>query len=443
VTVDYFSPYNNHVLDSGDLDLGSGGPTLLPDYGQPDSPGTSTHPKLLVGGGKAGTIYLIDRDNMGKFGVTDNTVQDCVAAVSSTFSVPAYFNGTLYTTPGFGGTAVSWPVTTGTIVTSSAQNSPDLMGFPGCSPSISANGTTNGIVWLIDYGSQELRAYDATNLASELWTSNQNATRDALGSAVKFACPTPVNGRVYVGTANDLVAYGPLGSPPTAPTNLSASATGPATSSLTWTDNATDATQFLIERSGNGVTFTQIGTEGVNQNTYSDSGLSPQTTYYYRVRASNAYEGVSYSDYTNVASITTPSLYQAYFASYGLTDPAVIAPMADPANDGIPNLLKYAFSLDPTVADVNGAGLPTTTTQNGYLTISFVQRVVQGVPSPDLTYTVQVSSDLINWSSGPSATSQVSVTSLTATTQMVTVSDSTQTSPGSPRFIRVSVGSNP
>ncbi len=302
--VDYFAPYNNHTLDSGDKDVGSGGPTLLPD-----AAGSTAHPHLIIGAGKEGKFYLVDRDNMGKFGTTDNIVQTFAMANSGSFCVSAYFNGRFYTTAGYGGVTASWPLANAAITTGSGQSSPDTIAFPGCSPYVSANGTTNGVVWVVDKGTGQLRAYDATNLASELWTSNLNATRDALGSAVKFSVPTPVNGHVYVGTADHLVVYGPPippTAPPAAPTALSASATGPSTIALAWTDNSNNENGFRIERSSDGVNFMEVATVGVNQTTYGDSGLSSQATYSYRVRAANLYNTLSYSAYTNIASATTP-----------------------------------------------------------------------------------------------------------------------------------------
>jgi len=307
VTVDYFCPHDQANLNSSDLDLGSGGPTLLPD-----SAGSTGHPHLLVGGGKAGKVYLIDRDNMGKFGVSDNVVQETTSVSSGLYSVPTFFNGQLYATnaandfTGIPGPTLSWPVTNGAIVTASQQQSSDTFGFPGATEYISANGTSNAILWTIDHGTSQLRAYNATNLSSELWTSNGNATRDALGSSVKFAVPTPANGHVYVGTADHLIVYGPL-SAPTAPTALNAVATNSTATYLSWTDNANNETGFSIERSPDGNIYTQINTVGANVLQYADSAsLSAQTTYFYRVRAFNSYNSTTtYSAYTNVANTTT------------------------------------------------------------------------------------------------------------------------------------------
>ncbi|HEY7390114.1 MAG TPA: hypothetical protein VH640_16480, partial [Bryobacteraceae bacterium] len=109
------------------------------------------------------------------------------------------------------------------MATTPQSQSPTAFQFPGCVPTISANGTSNGIVWAIDQQGL-LRAYDAANLASELYNSNQNSTRDSLGSPVRFSVPTVANGRVYIPTQNALVVYGPL----TPPITVSNAASGNA-----------------------------------------------------------------------------------------------------------------------------------------------------------------------------------------------------------------------
>lgn len=304
---DYFSPYNNQALSGNDTDLGAGGPTILPD-----SVGSAAHPHLLSGSGKEGKLYLLDRDNMGKFATSDAlAVQTVNGSLNSCFSTTAYFNGRVYATSGFGGTMVSWPLTNATITTGGIQNTPDQIAFPGCSPSISANGTTNGVLWLVDKGTGQLRAYNPANIASQLWTSNLNAARDGLGAAVKFSVPTPVNGKVYVGTADHLVAYG-LPAPPTAapaaPSGLKIGTVGPSTIALSWVDNSANEAGFSIERSSDNVNFSEVGTVGVNQVTFSDSGLSSQATYRYRVRAFNSFNTLSYSNYTTIVAGTTSSL---------------------------------------------------------------------------------------------------------------------------------------
>jgi hypothetical protein len=84
--------------------------------------------------------------------------------------------------------------------------------YPGSTPSVSANGTSNGIVWAIEHKSTSvLHAYKASDLSKELYNSNQAAgNRDHFGSASHFGTPTIVNGKVYVGTTNGVAVFGLL-----------------------------------------------------------------------------------------------------------------------------------------------------------------------------------------------------------------------------------------
>jgi hypothetical protein len=135
-------------------------------------------------------------------------VQSLSGAIGGLFGNPAYFNNALY----FCGAADQmkmYPVSNAQMTATPASQSAVTFGFPGCVPTISANGTSNGIVWAIDQ-SGILHAYDATNLANELYNTNQNSSRDSLGSAVKFSVPTVANGKVYAGTQNSLAVYGLL-----------------------------------------------------------------------------------------------------------------------------------------------------------------------------------------------------------------------------------------
>jgi hypothetical protein len=205
---DYFTPYNQSSLDSVDTDLGSGGVLLLP-------PQSGAHPNLLLSAGKEGTLYLVDRDDMGKYNASGDTqiVQEVTNAVGGVFGMPAYFNGAVYIGAG-SDSLKAFSLTDGKLATSPTTHSSFVFGFPGTTPSISANGSTNGIVWALDTsaagsgGPAVLHAFDATNLANELYNSSQNASRDQLGPAVKFAVPTVANGKVYVGTGNSLTVFG-------------------------------------------------------------------------------------------------------------------------------------------------------------------------------------------------------------------------------------------
>jgi fibronectin type 3 domain-containing protein len=300
--VDYFTPFNQDGLNNGDVDLGSGGTMLLPV-----SVGSTRHAHLLVGMGKEGRMYLVDRDNMGKFDPnTDHVVQELPGATAyGVWSSPAFFNNTIYYV-GQGDVGRTYSVSNATFSTSPTSLTPDGYAYPGSTPSISANGSSMGITWDLDRGSNQLRAYDATNYGTELYTSAQAANnRDQLGSVVKFTVPLVANGMVYVGTANSVAFYGILSqgtSPPPAPSNLNAVGIGASQISLTWQDNSSDESGFKVERSSDGINFSQIALVPTNGTAYADSGLQANTTYYYRVRATNSYGD---SAYTNIASAST------------------------------------------------------------------------------------------------------------------------------------------
>ncbi|HQU45301.1 MAG TPA: DUF4214 domain-containing protein, partial [Pirellulales bacterium] len=161
---------------------------------------------------KQGTVYLVNNDSMSGFNPTsDQVTQEAPGLFGSVYSTPAYFNGTLYYAT-VGGHAEAFSLTNGALSTSPSSTSVDSFGYPGATPTISANGTANGIVWMIDGGSNELRAYEASNLGVELYNSDQAAGgRDTLGTAVKFNVPTVADGEVFVGTSNALVIYGLTG----------------------------------------------------------------------------------------------------------------------------------------------------------------------------------------------------------------------------------------
>lgn len=206
---DYFTPYDQGNLDSGDVDVASGGPLLLPDQ-----PGL--HPQELIQVGKAGSIYVIDRTNMGHFNPQNNSqiVQNLTGQLGGIYGTPAYWNGNVY----FGASydaLKAFSLTNGMLSSVPISSSALTFTYPGATPSISANGNNNAILWVLQTDSQNsgnevLRAYDATNLANELYDSNQNLARDNPGGVVKYAVPTIINGKVYAGSANAINVYGDL-----------------------------------------------------------------------------------------------------------------------------------------------------------------------------------------------------------------------------------------
>jgi hypothetical protein len=208
VITDYFTPYNQASLSSGDLDLGSTAALLLPAN-------SSTHPHEALGAGKNGHAYLVDRDNMGKFNSTSNAqiVQELKGVFpGGVYTTPAYWQGKVYFIA-TGDVIKQFSWSSGKLSSSPTAKGAHAYPYPGSNPTISANGSTNGIVWAVEKntsGIAVLHAYNAANVASELYKSSKNAARDSAGSAVKFVVPTVANGKVYVGTTSKLVVYGLL-----------------------------------------------------------------------------------------------------------------------------------------------------------------------------------------------------------------------------------------
>ena len=222
--LDYFTPFNQSCLQQTDADLGSSGPLLEP-----------TH-NVIVAAGKEGRIYVVDRSNMGHYTSIANpcnnlnrTDVDKVLQESSRgqvgglFNTPTYWNGYVYLASVNRPTGAYQIANNGTFNSFAPRSStPEAFGFTGGNLVISSSGNSNGILWTIDRGDANgpaLRAYNATNLANELYNSNQNAN-DALSGFVKFTCPIVANGEVFVPSSTSLTIYGPItGSTPPPPTS--------------------------------------------------------------------------------------------------------------------------------------------------------------------------------------------------------------------------------
>ncbi len=233
--IDYFTPWNQSVLATNDWDVASGGVTLLPTL--------PNGKQLLVVQAKEGKIFLVDQNNMGKYcpnltpactnGDT-NIVQEVLGATVGVWGVPAYWNGNVYWGPANGNTKTPDSLSafsfnaggSGLMSTAATSKSAQTFNYGAPVPSVSANGTTNGIVWGVDDETyaftctastgtdcQTLYAFDATNLANLLYTSNQAANyRDVPvgGGAVKYITPIIANGKVYFGGQASVSAFGLL-----------------------------------------------------------------------------------------------------------------------------------------------------------------------------------------------------------------------------------------
>jgi hypothetical protein len=206
---DYFEMSNQGAENGSDEDLGSGGALVLPDL--QDSSNQTRH--LAVGAGKDANIYIVDRDAMGKFNPnTNNIYQEIQGALSGmVFSMPAYFNNTVYY-GAVGDNIKAFAITKAQLGSTPTSQTSSAFGYPGATPSISANGTSNAILWIAENGGNAvLHAYDATNLAHELYNSNQaSGGRDQFGAGNKFITPMITNGKVYVGTTNGVGVFGLL-----------------------------------------------------------------------------------------------------------------------------------------------------------------------------------------------------------------------------------------
>jgi hypothetical protein len=294
---DYFTPFDQDSLNSTDNDLGSAGVVLLPD-----SVGSTNHPHLVVAGSKTGTIYLLDRDNLGQFNPAGNTqiVQVLSNAVGGMWSSPAYFNGTLYYV-GSGDVLNAFSISSGTINTNPTSQSSDTFGFPGATPSISAKGISDAIVWAIQSdafasGPAVLHAYDATDVSQELYSSDMAGSRDEPGNAVKFTVPTVANGKVYVGAQYSLSVYG-LIAPQASFIGSPTSGTPPLTVVFTDLSGGIITNRFWDFGDGNTTntallsvthTYTAVGTNNVSLAVSGPFGLDALTRTNYIVVANPA-----------------------------------------------------------------------------------------------------------------------------------------------------------
>lgn len=200
---DYFTPFDQANLSATDFDLGSSGLTLLLNQG------------LGVNAGKAGKIYLVDLNSLGKFqsGSDSQIVQSIGGAVGTgpddlDYSTAVYWNGNVYYV-GDQDKVKQFQLSNGKLSTSPIVST-NSYGYPGANMSISSNGNSNGILWVIEASGQNvLHAYDATDVGTELYNSDQAGGRDHFGTAVRFTVPTIVNGRVYVAGQNFTI-FGPI-----------------------------------------------------------------------------------------------------------------------------------------------------------------------------------------------------------------------------------------
>jgi hypothetical protein len=414
---DYFTPWNQFTLQANDTDLGSGGLLILPDQ-----PGAFPHE--LLGAGKQGQIYLINRDQMttgnkhfDATNVYDFVVQTNLGQIKGSYDTPAYFNGRFYYA-GNGDKLKLFSVTNGLLSGTAVSTSSRTFNFPGATPSVSANGTNNGIVWALQMpttlgGPGTLVACNTTNLSTELYNSSQAAgSRDQLGAGVKFAVPTVADGKVFVGSSNSVSVFGLLAG--TFSFNSPNYSVPESNTTATVTVNRMDGTNGAVQVSyatvaggtaSNGVDYTSV-TGALNWT----NGESDPKTFTVPVLGntlvqSNVTLNLALSNPTNGASalglqstavltIIEPPIDTWKLAYFGANanDAAIAGDSADPEHDGIVNLLAYAYAFNPLVSSTN----PFTGNLAGN---QFQLHFPRNTSASDITFIVQSSVDLITWNS--------------------------------------------
>ena len=205
---DYFTPHDQEMLSKKDLDLGAGGPLLLPDQ-------NGAHSHLALVGGKDGNLFVIDRDRMGQYHAASDEVVQTVKLKGSLHAAPAYWNGHVYV---FGDADVLHELLLNGGKLERAHDGSMGPVDPGATPTVSANGDRDGIVWTVSTRNWEiiperlavLHAFDAADVSREIYNSEQEFDRDRAGISVRFTIPSVVNGRVYVGTRSEVNVYGLL-----------------------------------------------------------------------------------------------------------------------------------------------------------------------------------------------------------------------------------------
>ncbi len=208
---DYFEMDNQQSENAGDRDLGAGGVVLLPDV--KDASGQPMH--LAISAGKDATLYVLNRDSVGKSSPNDENIYQKLTGVlpRGIWSTPAYFNNTIYYGPVFSPIR-AFSISNAKLSPNATAQTPNAFGYPGATPSISANGASSGIVWAVEMvattSPSVLHAYDTSTL-NELYNSNQaSGGRDLFGNGNKYITPTIVNGKVFVGTPNGVAVFGLL-----------------------------------------------------------------------------------------------------------------------------------------------------------------------------------------------------------------------------------------
>jgi hypothetical protein len=470
--VDFFVPSNVLDLNYQDEDLGSGGVMLLPASVTSTVPGHIGDP-MLVTGGKEGRIYLIDQDNMGGYNTSypstfsggnpavgpDPSTYDRVLGEYSVngvdngsnevYDTPAYFpNGSapvFYVGLGSTDTKPYWQFNVSSFQASqsppgsASANTPanatsNDFGSRSTTATISANGSSNAIVWTLDVnqnGYDDLLAY-SSSLGTAIYDSNTNSSLVIVGggTGVKFSVPTVFDGMVYVGTGGSsgtsgkimgtIDGFGLLDSYLTsnasffgAPTSLSANWVAGATpgAQLSWTRNSTLETQMEVDRSTNGSNWSVLAYLPNGSTSYLDTSASENGTYYYRVRAIS---GANTTAYTNSAEVTPATVANEYLFYYGSSafDGSATSPTAADLNAVATDKTALVSSSTATTATFSNIS-SYTDGLNGILVDFPTANLAPGVTftASDFAFKVGNNSNTSTWSTAPAPTAIATWTS--------------------------------
>ena len=414
---DYFTPYDQFTLAAVDTDLGSGGLALLPDQ-------SGASPHVLMGASKAGKIYVLNRDQLTAgnnhftaSGGTDAVLQTDTARLNfkSVFSTPAYFNGRIYFGAA-GDNLRAFSVVNGLLAAGTLTNSARTFGFPGATPSISANGNSSGIVWAVRRASPALLVACNAATMAEIYTSADAAgSRDQLASGVKFAVPAIADGKIFVGTTNSVSVFGLLaGTFSFDAPNYSVMETGAVATigvnRLGGTNGAVQVSYATVAggTAAGGVDYSstsgtlnwasgETGTKYFTVPILADGVLDPNETV--NLALSNATGNSALGPQSAVtltiveSSSGSPSdVWKSAHFGANATNASIAGDTADPDLDGIPNLLEYACATDPNVSNSNSF---TGSRLAGNL---FQLRFPRNTSAGDIFYAVQTSRSLTVWS---------------------------------------------
>jgi hypothetical protein len=408
---DYFTPWNQATLQANDQDLGSGGMMLLPDQ-----PGPVPHE--MISGGKPGELFLANRDqftiNNMHYDATntiDFVLQTAVLVQGAAiFDTPAYFNSTLYfvaSGDSLRALQLANGELTGGVTTDFSRN----YKFPGATPSVSANGVNNGIVWTLQKATpQVLVANNAASVTEEIYASDQTGTRDQLANATKFAVPTVADGRVFAGGSNSLAVFGLLaGNISFSPAAFSIQKTnGNATITVSRLGGTNGAVQVSYATAAGGTATVGVNYTGVSgvlnwangeggpKNftvpVMDDGQVDPNETIH--LVLSNATNGAAIGPAaTTTLTIVSPpiDLWKVYYFGANANSSAVAGDLADPDSDHSLNLLEYAYASNPTNAGTNMF-------LGNVVANQFRLNFPRDTAASDITYRVQGSGSLLNWS---------------------------------------------